>query len=131
MDYNGKTQYGVSRPQYFLDGNTRSTTAYSYVYPVLKRKNLKITLKSLVSKVLFSDKTATGVEFWKNGKKYTASAKKEVIISAGTINTPQVLMLSGIGPAEELSKLGIEVIADLPVGQNYQDHTILPALFYR
>lgn len=117
--------------QYFLDYNTRSSTAHSYIYPVANRTNLNITVEALVSKVLICNKTATGIEFWNNGTKYTATARKEVILSAGAINSPQILMLSGIGPEEELTKLGIEIIADLPVGENFQDHISFQGVYYR
>lgn len=131
VDYNGATQYGISRLQYFLNNNTRSSTAHSYIIPALTRANLNISIESLVSKIIISNKSATGIEFWKNGTKYTATAGKEVIVSAGAINSPQVLMLSGIGREEELNKHGIEVIADLPVGENYQDHSMYPGIYYR
>ncbi|ENN79197.1 hypothetical protein YQE_04381, partial [Dendroctonus ponderosae] len=131
VDFNGETQYGVGRPQYYLENNTRASTAHSYIFPALNRTNLNITVESLVTKVILSNKTATGIEFWKNGTKYTATAGKEVIVSAGAVNSPQLLMLSGIGPEAELNKHGIEIIADLPVGENYQDHPMFPGVYYR
>lgn len=67
----------------------------------------------------------------KNGKEYIAIARKEVILSSGSINSPQILMLSGIGPKEELQKHGIKVIKDLPVGKYMQDHQFFPGVFYR
>lgn len=79
---------------------------------------------SRVTKILIDPltKTAVGVEFVKKGKNRTVFAKKEVILSAGPINSPQLLMLSGVGPKDHLNNLGIPVIQDLPVGQNLQDH---------
>ncbi|ERL95924.1 hypothetical protein D910_00605, partial [Dendroctonus ponderosae] len=74
---------------------------------------------------------ATGIEFWKNGTKYSATARKEVILSAGVFNSPQLLMLSGIGPKEELDKYNIDTIVDLPVGKNLMDHVYYEGLFYR
>uniref|UniRef100_A0AAR5PCM0 Glucose-methanol-choline oxidoreductase N-terminal domain-containing protein n=2 Tax=Dendroctonus ponderosae TaxID=77166 RepID=A0AAR5PCM0_DENPD len=130
-DYNGADQFAVSRVQTLLDYNTRSGTAHSYLRPILNRTNLVISLESLATKILISDHVATGIEFWKNGTKYTASAEKEVILSAGVINSPQLLMLSGIGPKDELDKHGIDTIADLPVGQNFVDQVYFQGIFYR
>jgi len=131
-DYNAVSQESVGRAQLYLDYNTRSSTAYSYIHPALKRPNLHISLESLVSKISFANNSiATGIEFWKNGTKYIANASREVIVSAGALNSPQVLMLSGIGPKKHLEELGIEVIADLPVGQNLVDHVAVNALHYR
>uniref|UniRef100_A0AAR5PBV7 Glucose-methanol-choline oxidoreductase N-terminal domain-containing protein n=1 Tax=Dendroctonus ponderosae TaxID=77166 RepID=A0AAR5PBV7_DENPD len=130
-DYNGDDQFVVSRVQSLLDYNTRSGTAHSYIRPILSRTNLVISLDSLATKILLSDNVATGIEFWKNGTKYSASAKKEVILSAGVINSPQLLMLSGIGPKEELDKHGIDTIVDLPVGQYFSDQAYYQGMFYR
>ncbi|ERL95394.1 hypothetical protein D910_12658 [Dendroctonus ponderosae] len=130
-DYNGDDQFVVSRVQVLLDYNTRSGTAHSYIRPVLNRTNLVVSLDSLATKILISDNVATGIEFWKNGTKYTASAEKEVILSAGVINSPQLLMLSGIGPKEELDKHDIDIIADLPVGQYFSDQIFYQGLFYK
>ncbi|XP_048520266.1 4-pyridoxate dehydrogenase-like [Dendroctonus ponderosae] len=130
-DYNGEDQFVVSRLQSLLDYNTRSGTAHSYLRPILNRTNLVVSLESLATKIIISGNAATGIEFWKNGTKYTASATKEVILSAGVINSPQLLMLSGIGPKEELDKHGIETIVDLPVGQYFSDQTAFQGMFYR
>lgn len=131
-DYNAIFQESVSRAQLYLDNNIRSSTAHSYIHPALKRPNFHISLESLVTKISFVNKSiATGVEFWKNGTKYIAKASREVIVSAGALNSPQVLMLSGIGPKKHLEDLGIEVIADLPVGQNLLDHVAVNVLHYR
>lgn len=131
-DYNAVYQESVSRTQLYLDYNIRSSTAHSYIHPALKRSNLYVSLESLVTKISFANKSiATGIEFWKNGTKYIAKASKEVIVSAGALNSPQVLMLSGIGPQKHLEEVGIEVNADLPVGQNLVDHVGVNALFYR
>ncbi|ENN77940.1 hypothetical protein YQE_05617, partial [Dendroctonus ponderosae] len=130
-DYNGEDQFVVSRLQSLLDYNTRSGTAHSYLRPILNRTNLVVSLESLATKIIISGNAATGIEFWKNGTKYTASVTKEVILSAGVINSPQLLMLSGIGPKEELDKHGIETIVDLPVGQYFSDQTAFQGMFYR
>lgn len=114
-----------------LDKNTRSGTAHSYIRPILNRTNLVVSLESLATKILISDKVATGIEFWKNGTKYNATARKEVILSAGVFNSPQLLMLSGIGPKEELDKHNINTIVDLPVGKHLMDHAYYEGIFYR
>ncbi|XP_050308719.1 glucose dehydrogenase [FAD, quinone]-like [Anthonomus grandis grandis] len=133
IDFNGATQHGIGRMQFYLDNNTRTSTASAYIRPAMNRMNLKITLKSLATKIITSKlkRKALGVEFVKNGQKYVAKARKEVIVSAGSINSPQVLMLSGIGPAAELEKHNIPVVADLPVGEHLLDHTLFSALCFR
>lgn len=109
----------------------RASTYHAFIDPVRHRRNLKISTRSYVTKVLIAGKRAYGVEYVKDGKTCFATAKKEVILSAGAINSPQILMLSGIGPTEELLRHGIEVIKDLPVGRNLQDHLFFPGVFYR
>ncbi|XP_050309141.1 glucose dehydrogenase [FAD, quinone]-like [Anthonomus grandis grandis] len=132
-DYNGASQYVVSRCQMFLDGTTRSSSAHAYIRPALNRNNLKLSLNSLVTKILISeDKRATGVEFWKNGEKNCATARKEVIVSAGAINSPQLLMLSGIGPQDELKKHGIKMLVNSnAVGKNLRDHMWYYGIVFR
>uniref|UniRef100_A0AAR5PCZ0 Glucose-methanol-choline oxidoreductase N-terminal domain-containing protein n=2 Tax=Dendroctonus ponderosae TaxID=77166 RepID=A0AAR5PCZ0_DENPD len=130
-DFNGADQFVVSRVQALIDNKTRSGTAHSYIRPILNRTNLVVSLESLATKILISDKVATGIEFWKNGTKYSATARKEVILSAGVFNSPQLLMLSGIGPKEELDKYNIDTIVDLPVGKNLMDHAYYEGIFYR
>lgn len=131
VDYNGRQQLGCSRTQSFLTKNIRSSSNFSYLSSeVINNSNLNITLQSLVTKVIIENETAVAVQFVKNGQYYIANASKEVILSAGTIGTPQILMLSGIGPASELEALDIEVVADLPVGKNFQDHMFLGSLSY-
>lgn len=131
QDYNGQKQQGYSRVQYYLTDNVRSGTNFSYIRPARDRPNLDIVLNSLATKIVIEDKKAVGVEFVRNGQKYYTSASKEVIVSCGTANTPQLLMLSGIGPAEELNKHDLEVIVDLPVGKNLQDHVFYDGVIVR
>ncbi|CAH0579138.1 unnamed protein product [Chrysodeixis includens] len=105
----------------------------AYLNPVVTRKNLKIMKNSFVTKILIKNlsKTAYGVEVRRKTRKYRLLAGKEVIISAGAINSPQLLMLSGIGPREHLRAKGISVVVDSPmVGQNLQDHILLPIPIY-
>lgn len=105
----------------------------AYLNPILHRKNLKIIKNSLVTKVLIrpESKKAYGVEVERGSKKFTFRASKEVIISAGAINSPQLLMLSGVGPKQHLRSKNISVIFDSPmVGKNLQDHCIIPVIIY-
>ncbi|CAH0579128.1 unnamed protein product [Chrysodeixis includens] len=114
-------------------GGVRQSTSRSYLMPVEKRSNLKILKHSLVTKVLINKKTkrAEGVVVEKNGKKYKFYSKREVIVSAGSIAAPQLLMLSGVGPAKHLREVGITPIVDSPnVGQNLQDHAVVPVFIF-
>ena len=101
----------------------RSYAARGYFQPAEHRPNLKVITESLVSRVIIENKKATGVEFTHNGQKHSVKAKREVIVSGGAINSPQILELSGIGNPEILHAAGVECLVDLPsVGENYQDH---------
>ncbi|KAK3583881.1 hypothetical protein CHS0354_033654 [Potamilus streckersoni] len=102
----------------------RWTTARGYLYPIRDRKNLHITVKSHVTKVIIEEKTAVGVDFIREGRKERVKALREVILAAGSVGSPQILLLSGIGPKEYLEKLHIPVVADLPVGENLIDHVM-------
>lgn len=131
IDYNGPSQIGVSYLQTSTRNGARVSSNVGYLYPFKKRKNLFIRKMSVVTKVLIDPKTnvAYGVQYSKNGKKHEVYAKREVILSAGAINSPQLLMLSGIGPAEHLKEMKISpILADLPVGENLMDHTAAGAL---
>lgn len=124
-DYNGRTQTGFSRAQGTLNNGLRMSTAKAYLRPVRHRPNLHISLLSLVEKVLINPQTreAYGVVFSKQDKQYIVFASREVILSAGAIQSPQLLMLSGIGPRKHLEEHNIDVIYDSPgVGKNLQDH---------
>ncbi|CAH1130738.1 unnamed protein product [Ceutorhynchus assimilis] len=131
LDYNGKSQNGTSRVQAYLKGNVRSGTSQAYVRPAQDRPNFHLQLNCLVTKIVIKNSTAVGIRFIRNGKLYSVKAKKEVIVSAGAVNTPQLLMLSGIGPRRELEKHGIKPVAFLPVGQYLQDHPIFPGMVFR
>ncbi|XP_018787277.1 PREDICTED: glucose dehydrogenase [FAD, quinone] isoform X1 [Bactrocera latifrons] len=111
------------------DGGRRITTAHSHLPK--DRKNLHVVRYAHVKRVNFDEHLrATGVTFVLNGTtEHVAKAKKEVVLSAGSIGTPQILMLSGVGPKEHLKQLGIPVLLDLPVGQNLKDHASLPVVF--
>ncbi|CAO1440318.1 unnamed protein product [Diamesa tonsa] len=124
VDYNGRSQNGVSYIQSNLKEGTRVSANRAYIIPAINRKNLDIKKESKVTKLLIdpSTKQVTGVEYYSGEKFFRVSVTKEVILSAGAINTPKILMLSGIGPKEQLTALGITPIADLKVGENLQDH---------
>ncbi len=121
-DFNGRDSFGVGRYQLTLDGRWRSSSATAFLHPVAKRSNLTILSNSLVQKIIFSGKRATGVEVKSNQSIKTFKAEK-IILCAGALQSPQILQLSGIGAANLLNKHGIEVIHDAKgVGQNLQDH---------
>lgn len=124
-DYNGQFQHGMCRTQYNLYGPflRRCSAADAYLRPAVRRPNLKIVTKAVVTKVLVQDKAATAVEFVCNGVTEQAYATSEILLAAGAFKTPQLLMLSGIGPADHLKQVGLPVIENRPgVGENLQDH---------
>ncbi|XP_077523741.1 glucose dehydrogenase [FAD, quinone]-like isoform X2 [Amblyomma americanum] len=127
IDYNGPEQSGFSAMQANVFNGRRFSAAKSFIKPVYKkrRKNLHISLLSTATQVVFKNKRAVGVKFVKDGKERTVRASREVILSAGAIGSVQLLLLSGIGPRADLDKLGIPVVADLPVGENLQDHLFI------
>ena len=123
-DYNGSNQEGVGYFQVTTHKGLRCSSAVAYLNPVKNRSNLNLITKVNVTKVNFEDKKAVGVTYQnKSGQTKEIKALKEVILSAGAIGSPQILMLSGLGEGEDLNELGIKVIAELPgVGKNLQDH---------
>ena len=123
LDYNARDQEGFGRGQYTIRDGRRSSSSRAYLRPALARKNLTVDVKTHVTKVLIEGRRAVGVELLKDSMTSQVRASREVILSAGAFNSPQLLMLSGIGPADELKKHGIACVADLPeVGKNLQDH---------
>jgi choline dehydrogenase len=124
-DFNGAQQEGAGLWQHTIKDGKRQSTAVAFLHPIRQRPNLTIETQALVTRLLFEGRRAVGVFFRRDGVDHHVTAGKEIILSAGTINSPQVLMLSGIGPAEDLRSLGLPIVADLPgVGQNLQDHAI-------
>ncbi len=122
-DFNAETTLGVGSYQLGIGRHWRSSSASAFLQPVADRPNLTIVTGAQVSKVVFKGSAASGVEWVRAGKIAMASAEREVILSAGALQSPQILQLSGIGPAGLLQDLGIPVIADAPeVGRNLQDH---------
>ncbi|XP_011700632.1 PREDICTED: glucose dehydrogenase [FAD, quinone]-like [Wasmannia auropunctata] len=124
IDYNGKNEIGFSYLQATIANGTRMSSNRAYLNPVRDRKNLRVTLESRVTKMLIdsSTKRTIGAEFVKYDQTIRVFANKEVILCAGAIGSPQLLMLSGIGPVKHLTKLGIDVVQDAPVGENLMDH---------
>jgi len=121
-DYNGKQQEGFGRGQFTIRNGYRSSSANAFLRPAQARSNLTVAVNAHTTRVILDGTRATGVEYVQNGATVRAEAAREVILSAGTFNTPQILMLSGIGPAAHLREFGIKAVADLPVGKNLQDH---------
>lgn len=125
-DANSEHQLGVMLLQTTTKDGRRASTNSGYIRPIRReRKNLVVQTQAHVTRILIDPKTkkAFGVEYVRNGKVTYALTNKEVILSAGAINSPKILMSSGVGPSEDLSRLGIPVIKDLRVGYNLQDHT--------
>ncbi|XP_045762336.1 glucose dehydrogenase [FAD, quinone]-like [Maniola jurtina] len=123
-DFNGAEQVGAMQAQTFSVDSERVSAYSAFIHHIRHtRPNCDVKPHCEVTKILIDDtKTARGVEYIKDGKKYTAYAKKEVITCAGVVNTAKLLMLSGIGPKEHLESLNIPVVQDLAVGENLQDH---------
>ncbi|NXQ48764.1 CHDH protein, partial [Catharus fuscescens] len=122
-DMNGYQQEGFGWMDMTIHRGQRWSTASAYLRPAISRPNFSVAEKTLVTKILFQGTKCIGVEYVKNGRRKKVFANKEVILSGGAINSPQLLMLSGIGNADDLKKLGIPVVCHLPgVGQNLQDH---------
>ena len=122
-DYNAEDQEGVGYFQLTADKGRRCSSAVAYLNPAKKRKNLHILTNTQVEKIIFKDGRASGVNAIQNSSPKVINARKEIILSAGAIGSPQILMLSGIGAPKELKKHGIDVIKNLPgVGKNLQDH---------
>lgn len=122
-DYNGADQAGVGWFQLTLRNGFRCSAARAYLRPARRRANLTIETEALACRILFEGRRAVGVEYEKAGIRRTVRAGREVLVSAGAIQSPQLLMLSGVGPADELRHFGINTVLDLPgVGRQLQDH---------
>ncbi|XP_063233821.1 glucose dehydrogenase [FAD, quinone]-like [Bacillus rossius redtenbacheri] len=133
LDVNGERQDGFMYSYGTLRNGLRCSSSKAFIWPAKDRPNLDVTMKSQVARVTIdpSSKRVQEVVFTKNGREHTVSVRKEVILSAGAINTPQILMLSGVGPRSHLQSVGISpVISDLEVGRNLQDHICLGGLVY-
>jgi len=126
-DFNGPNREGVGNYCFNIRDGVRDSSLVAYLAPAQNRKNLTIKSGATVSRVLFDGNVAVGVEYvTEDGKTHQVKAQKEVIITAGAILTPKILLLSGIGPKKHLTEVGVNVVADVPgVGANLQDHAVL------
>ena len=124
LDCNGRRQTGFMLSQATIRRGSRCSTNKAFLRPVRHRDNLHVAMHSHVTKIIIDaqSKRALGVQFQRQGKNYIVHARKEVLLSAGAISSAQILMLSGIGRADHLIPMNIPLIADLPVGDNLQDH---------
>jgi len=130
-DYNGAQHEGFGRSQYTIRNGYRSSAASAYLKPARRRRNLRVVTRAHATRVLLEGARATGVEYVRGRDVVRVEASREVILSGGTFNTPQLLTLSGIGPAAHLAKVGIKPVLDLPVGKNLQDHLAVIIFFQR
>ena len=122
-DFNGADQEGVGYYQITTRDGRRMSAARAYLHPALRRNNCSLVTDALVTRLRFAGRRANGVDYLQGGRPQNVTARREVILSAGAINSPQLLQLSGIGDATLLKQHGIEVVHDLPgVGRNLQDH---------
>ena len=129
-DYNGASQDGFGTFQFTIGQGKRQSTAVAYLHPAQSRPNLTVWTQTLTTRVLFEGTRAVGVAYLKDGIEQQVRIKKEVILSAGTINSPQILLLSGVGPADQLQTFDIPMVADVPgVGHNLQDHLAVMMYF--
>jgi choline dehydrogenase len=126
-DFNGATQDGVGYHQTTTTNGKRCSTAKGYLHPVMDRPNLRVITGALAQRITFSGKRATGIAFMQDNLPHTVRARREVILCGGAINSPQLLLLSGVGPQEQLAAHGIELVRHSPgVGQAMQDHYSAP-----
>ncbi len=126
-DFNGRSQEGASTFQMTCRDRRRSSSAVAFLHPALARSNLSLESEATVTGLVIEKGRVRGVRYVKGGQAHEVHVEREVIVSAGVIGTPQILMLSGIGPADELRALGIAPVADVPgVGKNLQDHLMVP-----
>jgi choline dehydrogenase len=129
-DFNGPRQDGVGWYQLTQRNGQRCSAATAYLHPAMDRPNLTVRTDALVTKVIIEGGRAAGVSYLHHGETATEHASAEVILSGGAVNSPQLLMLSGIGPAEHLIEMGIDVVAESRgVGQNLSDHPVLPVIW--
>jgi choline dehydrogenase len=130
-DFNGATNEGAGLYQTTQKNGARWSTVNAYLKPALNRPNLTVRTQALVARVVIENGRAVGVAYAVNGQSEIVRANREVLLCSGAINSPQLLMLSGIGPAAHLKEVGIEVVVDLPgVGENLQDHLASGASYH-
>uniref|UniRef100_A0A1A9Z505 Glucose-methanol-choline oxidoreductase N-terminal domain-containing protein n=1 Tax=Glossina pallidipes TaxID=7398 RepID=A0A1A9Z505_GLOPL len=136
IDVNAGQLSGFGKPQATLRNGKRCSTSKAFVQPIINRKNFHLSVRSRVTKIILRNSLkhnkliALGVEFVKNNKRFMIKVNQEVILSAGSVASPQLLLLSGIGPAENLRECGVPILKELQVGYNLQDHVVLPGLVF-
>ena len=129
-DYNGADSEGVNFAQMNTKDGKRHSTAVAFLRPALERENLSLLTNARVKNLTFEGQRATGVTYLQEGEERTVTANREVILSGGTIESPRILMMSGIGDRAHLEEHGISVVHDLPgVGQNLHDHSLAPVIY--
>ena len=129
-DFNGPRQEGVGYFQLTTRNGLRCSTAAGYLRPARRRKNLTVTTSAQATRILFSGNRANAVQYLKDGKEHKAQAAREIILTAGAMQSPKLLELSGVGDSSRLGGLGIPVVRDLPgVGENLQDHLQLRSMY--
>ncbi len=129
-DFHADTTEGFGVPDFTIKADRRASAAQSYLHPALRRANLSLLTGTLVRRVLVEGRRVVGVEFERNGSVERLHAAREVILAGGAFNSPQILLLSGIGPAAEVKAAGVNPIHDLPgVGRNLQDHHAINLVF--
>jgi len=130
LDFNGPSQEGVGLYRITMRGGLRMSAARAYLWPAMRRPNLRVETGAHATRLLFEARRAVGVEYRQRGATGRARARREVILAAGSINSPQLLQLSGVGPAPLLRRLGIEVVHESPaVGRHLQDHLCIDHLY--
>jgi choline dehydrogenase len=122
-DYNGSVQEGVGYSQMTRNGRFRGSTARTFLAEARRRTNLRVETKAVATRLLFEGRRCTGVAFRRNGADRRVLAAREVVVSGGTVNSPHLLQISGLGPADHLKSIGVEIVHELPgVGANLSDH---------
>lgn len=125
-DYNGAVQEGISYTQRTIFKGRRVSSARAFLRPALKRPNIELRTKAHVTKILFDGKRATGIQYRRGGQSVEIRARREIVLSGGSVNSPQLLQLSGVGPAGLLKDIGVPVHHELAgVGENLRDHFVL------
>jgi choline dehydrogenase len=130
QDFNGETLEGIGYYRITMRGGLRMSAARAYLRPAMRRSNLRVVTHAHATRILFEDGRASRVEYMRDGHRETALAGREVILSAGSINSPQLLQLSGVGPEDVLRRHGIDIVRDCPaVGRNLQDHLCIDHVY--
>lgn len=129
-DFNGAEQDGVGQYQVTCHQGRRWSTADAYLRPALDRPNLTVRTRAFVTRILFDGLRAEGVTYRQEGVQWSVRADTEVLLSGGAVNSPHLLLLSGVGPAEHVGEYGIDVVVNLPgVGENLHDHPMVPLVW--